>query len=129
MKKVSTIVPCYNASDYLEKCIDQLLRQTIGIADVEIILVDDASTDEGKTKRVIQRYEECFPETIIAIFLEKNMRQGGARNVGVTYANGEYLTFCDADDWLLEETLEHVYHAAKCYDADVVAFEEKCPYT
>ncbi len=122
MKKVSVIVPCYNAADYLDKCIGQLLHQTIGIDALEIILVDDASTDGGETKRVIQRYEQHFPETIMAIFLEENMRQGGARNVGVSYATGEYITFCDADDWLLEEALEHAYHAAKEYDADVVAF-------
>ncbi|MCI8295813.1 MAG: glycosyltransferase family 2 protein [Lachnospiraceae bacterium] len=125
IKKVSVVVPCYNAAKYLEQCIEQLLRQTIGIDNLEIILVDDASTDGGETKSLIQRYERRFPETILAIFLEENRRQGGARNVGVSYASGEYLTFCDADDWLLEETLEHVYDAAKQYDADVVAFARK----
>lgn len=128
MKKVSAIVPCYNAADYLDKCIGQLLRQTIGIDAIEIILVDDASTDDGRTRSVIQRYEQHFPETIMAIFLEKNMRQGGARNVGVSYASGEYITFCDADDWLLEESLEHAYYTAKEYDADVVAFARTTAY-
>ncbi len=125
MKKVSVVVPCYNATDYLDKCIGQLLHQTIGIDDIEIILVDDSSTDEGETKRMIQDYEQRFPDTIIAIFLEENMRQGGARNVGLACASGEYLTFCDADDWLLEKALEHAYCAAKEYDADVVAFARK----
>ncbi len=124
-KKVSVVVPCFNAAKYLEQCIEQLLHQTIGIDNLEIILVDDASTDGGGTKSLIQKYERCYPETILAIFLEENRRQGGARNVGVSYARGEYLTFCDADDWLLEETLEHVYAAAKQYDADVVAFARK----
>lgn len=118
-------MPCYNATEYLDKCIGQLLHQTIGIDAIEIILVDDASTDKGETKRMIQGYEQRFPETIIAIFLEENMRQGGARNVGAAYASGEYLTFCDADDWLLERALEHAYRAAKEYDADVVAFARK----
>ena len=107
MKKVSVIVPCYNAARYLNKCIDQLLCQTIGINNIEIILVDDASADEGETKKVIQGYEQRFSETITAVFLENNMRQGGARNVGMIYAEGEYLMFCDADDWLLAEALEH----------------------
>ena len=83
MKKVSVIVPCYNAARYLNKCIDQLLCQTIGINNIEIILVDDASADEGETKKVIQGYEQRFSETITAVFLENNMRQGGARNVGM----------------------------------------------
>lgn len=124
-KKVSVVVPCYNAARYLEYCIERLLHQTIGIDNLEIVLVDDASTDGGETKRLIQEYEQRFPETILAIFLEENRRQGGARNVGAAYAIGEYLTFCDADDWLLEEALEHAYEAAKRQDADVVAFARK----
>lgn len=122
MKKVSVVVPCYNAARYLDKCITQLLHQTIGIEDIEIILVDDASTDGGETRALIEGYEKRFPDTIIAVFLEQNLRQGGARNVGVAYAGGEYVTFCDADDWLLEEALEHSYDVAKRYDADVVEF-------
>ncbi len=125
MKKVSVVVPCYNTAKYLDKCIEQLLCQTIGRENMEIILVDDASTDEGKTKGMIQDYERRFPETVIAVFLQENRRQGGARNAGVSCAGGEYLTFCDADDWLLKEALEHTYQAAKKYDADVVAFSRK----
>ncbi len=122
MKKVSVVVPCYNAGMYLDKCIGQLLRQTIGVENMEIILVDDASTDHGETRRKIMEYEHRYPNTVMAVFLEQNLRQGGARNVGVSCAGGEYLCFCDADDWLLEEALEHSYLAAKKYDADVVEF-------
>lgn len=122
MKKVSVVVPCYNASQYLDKCISQLLRQTIGLDNMEIILVDDASTDGGKTWELILDYERRFPDTIMAVSLEQNMRQGGARNAGVSYVGGEYFIFCDADDWLLEETLDHCYCAAKTHDADVVEF-------
>lgn len=121
-KKVSVVVPCYNASQYLDKCITQLLHQTIGLDNLEIILVDDASTDDGKTWGLIAEYEQRFPDTVMAISLEQNMRQGGARNVGISYASGEYLIFCDADDWLLEETLEHCYREAVAHDADVVEF-------
>lgn len=125
IKKVSVVVPCYNAAEYLDKCISQLLCQTIGVENIEIILVDDASSDQGKTKSLIQDYEQQFPETITAVFLNENMRQGGARNVGISCAGGEYLTFCDADDWLLEEALEHAYQAAETYAADIVAFSRK----
>lgn len=128
MKKVSVVVPCYNAAKYLDKCIGQLLNQTIGGDNIEIILVDDASTDHGETKELIEKYEQRFPEIIKAIFLEENMRQGGARNAGLLYAAGEYLTFCDADDWLAEVALEHAYDAAKKYAADVVAFARTTAY-
>lgn len=128
MKKVSVVVPCYNAADYLDKCIGQLLNQTIGADNIEVILVDDASTDHGQTKKRIERYEQRFPEIIKAVFLKENMRQGGARNAGLFYAEGEYLTFCDADDWLLEEALEHAYDAAEKYAVDVVAFARTTAY-
>lgn len=122
MKKVSVVVPCYNAAEYLDQCVTCLLRQTIGVDNLEIILVDDASLDGGETRNQIMKYEEKFPETVTAVFLDQNLRQGGARNAGVLYAGGEYLTFCDADDWLLEEALAHSYDVAKRYDADVVEF-------
>lgn len=122
MKAVSVVVPCYNAAAYLDKCMDHLLRQTIGLENIEIILVDDASTDGGETWEAISRYERQFPDTIIAVSLEQNMRQGGARNVGISYASGEYLIFCDADDWLMTEALDHCYRAARGHDADMVEF-------
>lgn len=55
MKKVSVVVPCYNAAVYLDKCMEYLLKQTIGIDNIEIILVDDASTDNGATWEIIIR--------------------------------------------------------------------------
>ncbi len=122
MKKISVVVPCYNVAMYLDKCMYYLLHQTIGIENMEIILVNDASTDDGETWELITEYERKFPDTIIAVSLEQNMRQGGARNVGITYASGAYLIFCDADDWLLKETLEHCYCVAEEYDADIVEF-------
>lgn len=128
MKKVSVIVPCYNAAVYLDKCMEHLLKQTIGIDNIEIILVDDASTDDGATLEMIMRYERQFPNTVLAIPLEQNMRQGGARNIGLSYAGGEYLMFCDADDWLALEAMEHLYRRAKEYDADVVQFQMKEVY-
>lgn len=71
------------------------------------------------------KYERQFPDTIIAIPLEQNMRQGGARNVGLSYAGGEYLMFCNADDWIALEAMEHLYQRAVEYDADVVQFQMK----
>ena len=128
MKKVSVVVPCYNAAGYLDRCMEYLLNQTIGIENIEIILIDDASTDGGETWDIIMKYEQMFPNTIIAIALEQNMRQGGARNAGLPYAGGEYLMFCDADDWLAPEAMEHLYQRAVEYDADVVQFQLKMVY-
>lgn len=128
MKKVSVVVPCYNVSECLGRCMDHLTRQTIGIENIEIILVNDASTDNSATWEMIMQYESRYPESVIAISLEENLRQGGARNVGISYASGEYLLFCDADDWLRLEALEWLYVFARKNDADVVEFGYKVVY-
>lgn len=122
MKKISVVIPCYNTAQYLGRCMETIVRQTIGIENIEIILVDDASTDDGATLNLIMEYEKRFPDTIIAISLPQNLRQGGARNVGISYASGEYLMFCDADDWLALQAMQILYHTAKEYDADVVEY-------
>lgn len=127
-KRVSIIVPCYNVAMYLDKCMESLIHQTIGIENIEIILVDDASVDNGATRALIMAYEQQFPDLIKAVLLPRNMRQGGARNAGISCATGEYITFCDADDWLLEEALERCYDIAKKYDVDIVEFTKKKVY-
>lgn len=123
MPKISVIVPCYNVTKYLGKTMDHLLHQTIGLENLEIILVDDASTDDGRTLAMLMDYERKYPENIIVIPLEENMRQGGARNIGLMYASGEYIAYCDAEDWFVPRALERLYQLAKKYDCDVVEFD------
>lgn len=123
MKKVSVIIPCHNAVKWLPKCFLSLVGQTIGIDNIELIFVDDASTDEGATWAMLQEFEQAYPESILVIHLEENMRQGGARNVALSYASGEYLAFVDADDFVAENYLEEVYQKAVDANADIVQFE------
>lgn len=125
MKKISVIVPCYNVAEYLDRCMEHILRQTIGMESVEIILIDDASTDNGETLQMIEKYESKYPDTVMLIPLTQNVKQGGARNIGIAYASGEYLMFCDADDWLAYQAMETLYDTAKKYDADVVEYRYK----
>ena len=105
MKKVSVIIPCFNATKYLPKCFMSLVQQTIGIDQIELIFVDDASTDEDATWNMLQEFERAYPESIMILKLEENMRQGGARNVALQYATGEYIAFVDADDFVAENYL------------------------
>ncbi|MCM1388212.1 MAG: glycosyltransferase family 2 protein [Bacillus sp. (in: Bacteria)] len=123
MKKISVVIPCYNAVEYLDRCMESILKQTIGLENIEIILVDDASTDNGATLSLMMEYEKRYSDNIIVIPLEQNLRQGGARNVGVLYAGGEYLMFCDADDWLKLDAMEILYRIAVKHAADVVEFQ------
>ena len=90
-----------------------LVQQTIGIDQIELIFVDDASTDEDATWNMLQEFERAYPESIMILKLEENMRQGGARNVALQYATGEYIAFVDADDFVAENFLLETYEKPK----------------
>lgn len=120
MKKVTVITPCYNSEKYLGECLDSLEKQTIGMDNLELILVNDASTD--RTWEMILEFEKKYPDSVIAINLPENRRQGGARNEALKYATGEYVAFLDSDDMALPETYERVYQRAKETDSDIVQF-------
>ena len=89
---ISFIVPIYNAEQYLPACLDSLLGQTV--RDLQIILVDDGSTDGSPA--VAQRY--AAQDTRIEIYVQSHAGQSAARNKGLSYAKGDYLAFVDADD-------------------------------
>ncbi|MBQ8982362.1 MAG: glycosyltransferase [Lachnospiraceae bacterium] len=108
MKKISVIIPCYNMEDYIDRCLDSMVRQTIGIADLEIIVVNDASTDHTLDKLI--EWGDRYPDDIKIITYDENLRQGGAMNIGMQYATGEYLTFAGADDWLELDAYESLYN-------------------
>ena len=98
--KLSIIVPVYNmASDNkLTFCLDSLLAQTLDEKEYEIIAVDDASTDESP--EILQRYEKQYPGRLRAILSDVNRHQGGAKNLGIRAAKGDWIGFIDADDWI-----------------------------
>lgn len=112
-EKVSVIIPCFNATKYLPKCFMSLVQQTIGISQIELIFVDDASTDDGSTWNMLQEFERAYPESIMILKLEENMRQGGARNIALQYATGEYIAFVDADDFVADNFLLETYEKQK----------------
>ena len=87
------------------------------------IFVDDASDDAGETWALLEEFERAYPESIMIIHLEENLRQGGARNVALGYATGEYLAFVDADDFVEKDFLEKVYRRAVESEADIVQFD------
>lgn len=97
MKLLSFTVPCYNSAKYMRKCIDSLLK---GGEDVEIIIVNDGSTDE--TAAIADEYAENYPSVVKAIHKE-NGGHGSAVNAGVERASGLYFKVVDSDDWVKEE--------------------------
>lgn len=117
-KKISVIIPCYNSSKYLDRCVHSLLNQTIGLNNIELIFVNDASTDDTWEK--LQKYERLYSDTIMLINLPQNSRQGTARNIGMHYSTGDYLGFCDSDDYVEPIMYETLYNRIKETNANYV---------
>lgn len=112
MKKISIIVPVYNTAKYLNKCIKSLLNQTL--EDIEIILINDGSTDESDT--IIKKYKDKR----IKYIHKKNKGIGKTRNLGIESANGEFLSFIDSDDYVEPDFCEKMYDKAIKDDCDIV---------
>ena len=94
MAKVSIIVPCWGVEKYLDRCVESLVNQTL--QDIEIILVDDESPD-----RVPEMCDDwAKKDRRIKVIHKKNGGLGLACNSGIEVATGEYLAFCDSDDWV-----------------------------
>lgn len=94
MKVLSIIVPCFNSESYMERCINSLL---LGGEAVEIIIVDDGSTDG--TASIAKEYQKSLP-TIVKYIYQENGGHGEAINTGLYHSTGEYLKVVDSDDWL-----------------------------
>lgn len=117
MPKISIIIPAYNTGKYLEKCLNSLVHQTLD--DIEILVVDDGSTDN--TSIIAQEYADTYNNII---FLKKeNGGQADARNLGLRYANGEYIGFVDSDDYTNTAMYKKMYDAVKQTDADIAECE------
>ena len=118
MKKVSVIIPCYNCVQSVSDIMCDMEKQTIGIENLEIILVDDASTDD--TLQSLCSWEEKYPESVLVIHCEENGKQGTARNVGLQYASAPYIGFVDADDRIETKMFELLYQAAETTRSEVI---------
>lgn len=110
---VSVIVPVYNTGKYLSKCVESLIKQSL--KNIEIILVDDGSTDGSSL--LCDKYK-LIDERIIVIH-KKNQGLGYARNTGLNAASGEYITFVDSDDYLDIDSLEKLYCMAVSNQLDI----------
>lgn len=110
MKLLSVTVPCYNSEAYMSKCIDSLLA---GGDDIEIIIVDDGSTD--RTGEIADRYQTMNPN-VVRVIHKENGGHGSAVNAGIENASGLYFKVCDSDDWVnsavLVQIMDFLHQAA-----------------
>lgn len=114
--QVSVIVPVFNAERYLRRCLDSLINQSL--QNIEIICVNDGS-DDGSLQ--ILREYAAADERIKILSFEK-IGPGGCRNVGIDAAQGEYICFVDADDFIDSNTCKTAYGKIKAEDAEVLSF-------
>lgn len=122
-KKVSIIIPCYNVDCYIRECVDSVFNQTSSTDNIEVIAIDDKSTDG--TLEILFEYEENKPENIMLIPLENHIGMPGTvRNIALSYATGDFVVFLDADDVLEPDFLKSMFEIFDD-DVDVVS----CGYT
>lgn len=120
--KISVIIPCYNAENYIGRCLKSIEAQTYGLSRLEIILIDDASTDS--TYEQLLKFEKKYPENVLVIACKANSGPGTIRNTGLKYATGKYVAFVDADDVVDASMFKRLHEAIELYDVEVV----ECSY-
>ncbi len=114
--KASIIIPAYNAAMYIGKCLESIVAQTI-FDQLQVIVVNDGSTDG--TEQILEEYGKRYSN--ISVITIQNGGVSNARNVGIQYAEGSYITFVDADDWVDRECYEKMLINAFKTQADIVA--------
>lgn len=114
---VSIIVPVYNVEKYLDKCLNSLVNQDYDKAKYEILVVNDCSTD--KSLEIINNYKILY-DNIVVFNLKKNKGVSNARNIGIEKSLGEYLMFCDADDYYDLDAVKTLMETAKKEKSDYV---------
>ncbi|MCQ2228942.1 MAG: glycosyltransferase [Bacteroidales bacterium] len=119
---ISIVVACFNVQDYVARCVDSILAQTY--PNVEVILVDDGSTDH--TSMICDQYVERYHN--ISVVHQNNQGQSSAKNVGVSMANGEYLTFVDSDDTISPTYIQFLYDMIIKGGADIAVSTFKLVY-
>ena len=116
--KLSVIVPVYNmmSGGKLKNCLESLIKQNV--EDMEIIAVDDKSTDDSLT--FLESYSQKYGKRFVTIASPVNRRQGGAKNLGLQKASGQWIGFVDSDDWISQNMFSLLLSKAEETGADVV---------
>ena len=117
--KLSVIVPVYNVEKFLPRCLDSLLRQGIEPYDWEVICVNDGSPDNCAA--ILAEYEEKRPD-VFKVISQENMGIGEARNAGMKIARGEWITFVDSDDYIVDDGYKYILEHFCEEGVDVLTF-------
>lgn len=112
MKLISVVIPVYNVSSFLKRCLDSVIEQSY--SNLEIILIDDGSTDDSG--KICDRYSE--KDQRIIVIHQRNGGLSAARNSGIKVATGEYITFIDSDDWIETDYILYLAKLLEKFNAD-----------
>ncbi len=116
--RITIVIPCYNVENYIDRCLESIEKQTLGMEAFQLVLVDDGSTDGTMDKLIA--WQTKYPYQIRIIYNSKNRRQGTCRNIGIKSAKCEFIAFVDADDWVEPDMYEKMLYVADVGMCDVV---------
>lgn len=118
MYKITITIPIFNAEKYLKDLLESIIHQTMNYNDIEVIMVDDASTDH--TREIMEEYARKYENFISVTLLENHKIAGTARNEGIKRARGKYLMFADSDDFFTKDACQMMYEAMEQKQADFI---------
>ena len=122
--RISVIIPCYNVQKYIMRCFGSICDQTYGFENLEVIFIDDLSTDN--TWSILESLQRKYPGNVISLKMQKKGKCGGTRNLGMDICSGKYITFVDADDWVHPDMLKVLHDRMAEDDYDVVQCGVSC---
>ena len=120
MYKISIIIPVHNVENYLEVCLNSIVNQTFGIEEIQVIMVDDHSTDNSIN--IMKSYRQRYPNFKLISLLEGQTGAGMARNEGLRNSEGKYIMFTDSDDFYELNACKIMYNAIENSNLDFVTF-------
>ena len=115
-KKVAVICPVYNTEEYLSECLDSIINQTLNQCDIEVIIVNDGSTDNSA--KIIKKYKKKYPDWVV--IEQENQGLAAARNRGLQEVTAEFFCYLDTDDYYIPESFEKMYENAIDTKVDMV---------
>lgn len=119
MTKYSLIIPVYQVEKYIKKCFDSIYKQIP--SDVQVILIDDGSTDGSSA--ICDDYASVYSQTFV--FHQANKGVASARNIGLSFAVGEYILWVDPDDWVSDDWFKTIDSVVSTHKPDIVVFDSK----
>ena len=118
--RLTYIIPAFNSANYISNCLDSIYSLPLGDDELEVIVVDDCSTDN--TLQVIKEYASKHTNMVV-LHQGVNRRQGAARNKGIDVAKGDYIAFCDADDHIVADGVMNALNAVSQSAVDICYFD------